>query len=670
METIYKIAYNIDNKIQQYIVFIGSSFHNNTPEEIQDKFVKQSQDEIFQQIFDAEELEYIASNEIPVIFSKYNVVIDDTIETIKQKFLLTMRDIDSEKRRIAYDEIYLFYQQNKQLDATEIYQMITKNGALALTKERIIQFLLNVENIDISTLDDKEEYNYDDILSLQLDKIERVIYEPLGQRISSVENEFPYVVNPFNVIEYSEFLEKYSEELVTTTNKSILVNVGVINKNTIFLCCAEDVFAYMASNKLSSEITSKLYFPFLFRKNVASRETLTEQYQQLIDYTDMMLTEQLQKNIDRVQLFYDIFQNKTEELPYTEIGIKNITIDIHPKYSLQIPLDIIFKILHATLENPLIKYNPGKRQEKIYRLYANQISTNGKKIPYLNKPTIIKIIKEIDSERGVHVYIEHYHTSLMDTSMRNKYVVICSFYRNGVISVKSTFPEALSVSEINTIFRDATLSVMKIVKEYFEQSGYQIAEFSGIEKSNVNIINMEYTAHIPLNKKLNLRRFLPCLSNIFSIINDDINAGIVMRLKRVSNYNEMDSQEAFIIEKLNGGSREASILRGLVENFGATEAEAREKLAEFINSMQVIQDAFQQKKFKVKANPGFLITITKEQFTNMITVVVAGITSTEYLKTIPVYIDTLLRMTEKPSATTTPQEQIKLLCETMTKKSV
>ena len=68
METIYKIAYNIDNKIQQYIVFIGSTFNNNTPEEIQDKFEKQPRDEIFKKIFDEEELENISTYDITVIF--------------------------------------------------------------------------------------------------------------------------------------------------------------------------------------------------------------------------------------------------------------------------------------------------------------------------------------------------------------------------------------------------------------------------------------------------------------------------------------------------------------------------------------------------------------------------------------------------------------------------
>ena len=154
---------------------------------------------------------------------------DDTIETIKNKLLLTIRNIEN----ITYDEIYMFYQTKTYVDAAEVYQMLTKNGTMSLTKERLIQFLLNVENIDIDMLDVKEEYEYDDILSLQLEKEERVIFQPLGQSIYNVENDFPYVVNPFNVTDYSDFLEKYGEELVTTTNKSILVSAGKIYKNTI-----------------------------------------------------------------------------------------------------------------------------------------------------------------------------------------------------------------------------------------------------------------------------------------------------------------------------------------------------------------------------------------------------------------------------------------------------
>ena len=58
------------------------------------------------------------------------------------------------------------------------------------------------------------------------------------------------------------------------------------------------------------------------------------------------------------------FQKRTTELPYQEIGIQSIILEVNPKYSLQMPLDVIFRLIHATHTMPFIKYNPGKRQEK------------------------------------------------------------------------------------------------------------------------------------------------------------------------------------------------------------------------------------------------------------------------------------------------------------------
>lgn len=83
METIYKIAYNIENKIQHYFVFIGTRFGDNTPEEIRETFMANPTDDRFRQVFDAKELEHIQKNNINVYFSKYDILVDDTIETIK-----------------------------------------------------------------------------------------------------------------------------------------------------------------------------------------------------------------------------------------------------------------------------------------------------------------------------------------------------------------------------------------------------------------------------------------------------------------------------------------------------------------------------------------------------------------------------------------------------------
>ena len=62
---------------------------------------------------------------------------------------------------------------------------------------------------------------------------------------------------------------------------------------------------------------------------------------------------------------------------------------LKPEIEFNLPLDIVFKLIHATREVPLIKYNPAKKQDKLYRLYCDKIATNGKKIPYLDKSEIL-----------------------------------------------------------------------------------------------------------------------------------------------------------------------------------------------------------------------------------------------------------------------------------------
>ena len=104
-------------------------------------------------------------------------------------------------------------------------------------------------------------------------------------------------------------------------------------------------------------------------------------------------------------MFYDVYKLKKTELNYINKGIKYIKAVLRPEFSIKIPLEVIFKILHATEENPLIKYNPSSRQENVYRLFTDKISTDGRKIPYLKKAAIFKLKKTIARNKSVAVFI-------------------------------------------------------------------------------------------------------------------------------------------------------------------------------------------------------------------------------------------------------------------------
>ena len=72
--------------------------------------------------------------------------------------------------------------------------------------------------------------------------------------------------------------------------------------------------------------------------------------------------------------------------------------------------------------------------------------------------------------------------------------------------------------------------------------------FSKLDDDNIVVNDLEYTLRAPMKKKMNLKGLAKCLSSVFNVITDDINAGAQLRFKRVANYNEMDSQEAYIVE--------------------------------------------------------------------------------------------------------------------------
>ena len=62
--------------------------------------------------------------------------------------------------------------------------------------------------------------------------------------------------------------------------------------------------------------------------------------------------------------------------------------------------------MNSSLLIPLIKYNPGKKMENIYRLYCDKVD-NDKKIPFLNKSQILKSIKNLGKPNTIGLIINN-----------------------------------------------------------------------------------------------------------------------------------------------------------------------------------------------------------------------------------------------------------------------
>ena len=652
MSGIYKVCYTVDNEIRKVFVFMGSRVIEDKSIDINQLYRLEPSNPVFEGVLSEDEKQLYGAAEI--VFNSGEIHLDDTVETIKKKYILASSDDPP-----TYSGIYFYGKVRRALNPTSVYQTLTQDGKIQLTRDRLIQFLLNIDDINVESLAVKDEYDYDDILSLDFaSRSYWMVSEPIGQKFMAIEGNYPYTVNPYNVLEYDDFLVRHSSDILTTNNQNLLMESPLIDNNTIYVCLAVDVLQYAQKQSLSEETTISVYYPYLKEMSIFSLSLYQEKREGLIAETNTLVNDPAwQTNLRNIDMFKNIVVSRKGNYGVIEQGIKRVNITLIPEYRYNMPLDVIFKLISANKNNPIIKYNPARRQEKIYRLYADKTATNGKKIPYLSKGSIFKLMKVMARNREVTVYIE--------SDGPHQSPILLGFFDDGRIEAKLDMAVALDIEQVNTVLQESCNPIIDSVSEYLQQRGYNMRRFTDIRDENIVIEDLEYYMKTPLRKKINLKSITRCVSSIFNVIDDDTIKGATLRFKKVANYNEMDATEAFIVESLNAGASDVDVIKGLVDNFKSikNEQDARAKLVEFISRQQVVQQAFRNRRVKIKSNPGFLTVMVREKFQANLVTTITGINDIGYLATIPQYVTAMMIITQEPDDSLVPQERITDLCK-------
>ena len=215
--------------IEKITVYFGSKNYVNN---LNDIFKNNMDDSLFKGVFSEDEMKQITRDNIPVIFIDQSIYLDDSIETIKKKII-----IDSDKQ-ISFDEIYLFGKQIQSLDNTQIYDNLTQYGKITLNKDMLFQFISNINNFDIKTVPIKETYSYNDIIDLNLSNKQYLLDIAIGQYIITSDNKYSYTINPYNILSFDKKLISHAENIITTSNKELLLTSGFVMNNTIYMCNA------------------------------------------------------------------------------------------------------------------------------------------------------------------------------------------------------------------------------------------------------------------------------------------------------------------------------------------------------------------------------------------------------------------------------------------------
>jgi hypothetical protein len=637
---IYKVKKLVNDKIDTIYVFYGK------------KEKEINEEKLIKEIFTDKEYDYIKEYNTKIIYSEQNIHPDDSISTIKFKILNEL------KRQVSLEELYLFCKKIEKLNSVAVYQSLTQNKKIELTKIRLDQFIQNVdsdlEGNPFPKPEDKDIYSYDDIFEMKLDNKEYIINKVLGQKFFIVENEYPFVCNPFDVKDYDKFFEQNARKSLTTLNNHLLLSSGNIVDNSIYLCLAQDVLSYVEKIDISQQTTLKIYYPFIYNKNINSLEDLDKNREKLIEENNKLYSQKIFDSFKTIDMFYDIYKLRKNELNYSNKGIKFIKSVMKPDFNVKIPLEIIFKILHATESNPLIKYNPSSRQENIYRLYTDKTATDGRKIPYLKKASIFKLMKTIGRSKSVSIHIE----------TNDEQVLNCEFDEEGYITISGEFNNLIDVSQIDHIFRFTINPIIQEIKSVLEQSGYKLNLFNSLNDENVEIKQMTYETQIMITKPFDIQNYKGCIYSIFiNETNPKKSNKINLRFKRVSNFSKFNSQEAFILEKAEQGVRGNEIIQDLLENFpdDLNEIQARELVAKVANELEV-ERGTRKSDIKIKDNPGFKTEIALDLETAVLKITTENINNINYLFTLPIYLDTMVRITQDKNSTNYPLSEIKRLC--------
>ena len=611
---------------------------------------------------------------------------DDSIETIKKKILLKVFENNNEDK-FSFEEMYLFGEKKMILETNKLYKVLSDNNKNVITYEKVEEFFKNIKNIDeddlkiLESFKIKDEITYDDLLVF--DGKHYIKYYTIGQKITNNNKKEFFIVHPFTLKEMiikNEYNlgEKHFD--IQTTNKYLYFeDMSEFDDNTedinLHLVLVKDILRDMNKDNLSFNETEliKKYYPLLFNKNITTLDNLDsiEIKERLLENTKKIIgindgAENVFKLINsNVKLMRDIYKNKKYNLNYIENGVQTLECVLKSNDNIIIPLEFIFKTIHSTEKIPLIQYYPGKLKEKLYRLYSNEESLDGRKIPFLKKKDInkLKSMSEFKKVNSITFYLNV-------TVNKMIFPIICQLDdRNNIFVYLTNLKIIKTLDEISEIVKENVNNLIDDINIIIQQYGYEIQYFHNFYKENVEITNIQYKIKHAYKKKLNTRKWVGCLSSIFNIektIKNTEKEGF-FRYTRISNYNEMNSIEAFIIDTIKDKSDEItseSLVQNLMDNFKISEKDANEKINTVLENIQIIEQ--KRNKFKIKSFPGFPCRIIiNEPITteNTLNIMISNIDNVNYIKYIKLYIDSFIRITQDIESTNVSKEEIEELCK-------
>ena len=557
-----------------------------------------------------------------MIVSKYkvNVLMDkkiyvfygyyhSSLEELNRKFIDNPRDI-------VFDKAY-----NNSTDFEPVGFIFSEEELMYIKENKISVFFIdllinmddNIQNIKNKIFLANEEFPTEEMYLMS--KIDGG-YKTLGQPDISQPD-------PFSVSEPIPFILAVNNKCITKTDD-----------NNIFLCYAEYVDGDLKNYILET------YYPLL--PPSSDRATLLQQNKENV--------ESLISFYRSVDMFFDVYQNRKNNLNYILplFGYKQLDFTI--KKDQKIPLQNIFNISHATEKIPLIKYTIPKTAN-IFRLYTKETSIDGRQIPFLPFSTITKINGYIEKLPSVCYFVK-----------KQDYIFLFQLVENGNMRIYMEFSDFIDESEVLEKIQEGIQEVFGPLKVFFKKSRISPPE---IIWEDIKFTKLEYQSKLR-ERVFDIKNIMSCISKIF-VIESVKSTNIGLRYKRISGFNVQNSKEAFVINNEKEGVLRKNIIKGLVDNYQISNTEAVSFYTGLISQLK-LREKVKRREFEI-LNSGVLINIEINRLENNITIKSDEINYPNSLKPLFMIIDSIIRI-RKEEDTNYPIENINAICSIQIKEPV
>jgi hypothetical protein len=590
---------------------------------------------------------------------------DDSVQTLRKKIIHELANTNI-ATNMDINELYLFVTTLKTFHTLSIYKRLTQQDSVPITKEKLNQFIMNYYGLESENptflnhplYETKDEFVYEDLLEFewfysqgQSQKPKKI---PLGFRFIENKrgdnldlNQDLFSSNPFDIL-FPMVYHPSPDIILQSFDLDFLFRYGDLIENTIYVCLYSDVNTFLTKNKntmADKEDILDIYFPFYKNNNSNSNKSKSNSNKK-----DELFWEEQQL----VDTIYNISLSKNNlGFTYKTFGISNFQFIIHPDNTNQLPLETIFKNIHASINIPMIQYNPGLRREKLYRLYYQQIAQNGNKIPFLNNHQIEKLMDKPGKIANITMFV----STTLDTFVQ------VSFESNGNISVQGELIHEMMPDEFNQWLIKTINPAIQTLNDFTQLSGYFIRPFNKIQEEFIEIISLQYNAKITnLKKKTDIEKYMGLFSPFFYNELSGSGSGSgknAKRYKRIEYFQKMNIHDEFISELLRLTQDKQIIQKELWKKFrndnNNKNALSFEKAGELLDIYAdkhrnaMIPSRYTNAKIEILEHIGFRTILNKSgDFDNEWDIEVKGINHLEYIYLLHSIFKTLFHVTQHP----------------------